>query len=105
MCPRTAHFYEHLYQGPIDVTPDNMPELFDIVLSDVDEDLLRNDISKALGSDYLSETPHLTTPRSTVEGIMFGKHNRILFPLVLRFPNKPSSIVVHFLRKPIHLPV
>ena len=28
---------------------------------------------------------------------MFGKHNRIFFPLILRFPNKPSSIVVHFL--------
>ena len=54
ICPRTA---EHLYQGPIDVTPDNMPELFDILLSDVDEDLLRNDISKALGSDYLSKAP------------------------------------------------
>ena len=97
ICPRTPYFYEHLYQGPIDVTPDNMPELFDILLSDVDEDLLRNDVSKALGSDYLSETPHLTTPHYTVEGIMFGQHSRILFPLVLRSLNKPSSIVVHFL--------
>ena len=95
--PRTAHFYEHLYQGPIDVTPDNMPQLFDVPLSDIDEHLLRNEISKALGSDYLSETPHLTTPHTTIDGIMFGEHDRVIFPLVLRFPHKPSSLVVHFL--------
>ena len=40
ICPRTAHFYERLYQGPIDVTPDNMPQLFDVLLSDIDEDIL-----------------------------------------------------------------
>jgi hypothetical protein len=80
-----------------DVTPDNMPQLFDVPLSDIDENILRNEISTALGSAYLSETPHLTTPHTTIDGIMFGEHDRILFPLVLRFPNKSSSIVVHFI--------
>jgi hypothetical protein len=80
-----------------DVTPDNMPQLFDVPLSDIDENILRNEISTALGSAYLSETPHLTTPHTTIDGIMFGEHDRVLFPLVLRFPNKSSSIVVHFI--------
>ncbi|OXV08941.1 hypothetical protein Egran_03296 [Elaphomyces granulatus] len=95
--PYPCHFYEHLYQGPIDVTPDNMPELFDILLSDIDENVLQNEISTALGSAYLSKTPHLTTPHTTIDGIMFGRHRRVLFPLVLRFPKKSSSMVVHFI--------
>ena len=75
-----------------------MPELFDIVLSDVDENLLHNEILTALGSAYLSETPHLTSPHATVDGIMFGKHDRMLFPLVVRLPRKSSrSYVIHFL--------
>jgi len=65
-----------LYQGPIDVTPAVMPDLFDILLSDIDEKVLYNEISTALGSAYLSETPRLTSPRTTVDGIMFCKQPR-----------------------------
>jgi hypothetical protein len=86
-----------LYPGPIDVAPADMPELFDILLSDVDDNLLYNDISTALGSAYLSETPHLTSPHTTVDGILFGVHSRVVFPLVVQLSHKPSSYVVHFL--------
>jgi hypothetical protein len=86
-----------LYPGPIDVAPVDMPELFDIVLSDVDDNLLHNEISTALGSAYLSETPHLTSPHTTVDGILFGRHSRVLFPLVVKVFRKSSSYVVHFL--------
>jgi len=37
------------------------------------------------------------SPNHTIDGIMFGEHDRVLFPLILRFPNKSSSIVVHFI--------
>src|SRR5271154_2174658 len=73
-----------LYPGPIDVAPTDMPELFDILLSDVDDKVLHNEISTALGSAYLSETPHLTSPHTTVDGVIFGTHSRVLFPLVVR---------------------
>jgi len=86
-----------LYQGPIDVTPADMPELFDILLSDIDEKVLHDEISTKLGSAYLSETPHLTSPYTTVNGIVFGEHHRVLFPLVVRLPRKPHSYVIHFL--------
>jgi hypothetical protein len=86
-----------LYPGPIDVAPADMPELFDILLSDVDDNLLHNEISTALGSAYLSETPHLTSPHTTVDGILFGRHNRVLFPLVVKLFRKSTSYVVHFL--------
>jgi len=104
VCPSPAGSDHHhylscpdLYQGPIDVTPADMPELFDILLSDIDEKVLHNEISTALGSAYLSETPHLTSPYTTVNGIMFGIHNRVLFPLVVRLPRKLHSYVIHFL--------
>ena len=84
-----------LYPGPIDVAPADMPELFDILLPDVDDNLLHNEISTALGSAYLSETPHLTSPHTTVDGILYGRHRRVLFPLVVRL-SKSSSYVVHF---------
>ncbi|XTI90230.1 hypothetical protein V2W45_1332420 [Cenococcum geophilum] len=86
-----------LYQGPIDVAPTDMPDLYDILLSDIDEKVLHNEISTALGSAYLSETPHLISPVATVDGIMFGIHDRVLFPLVVRFPRKSHSYVMHFL--------
>jgi len=84
-----------LYQGPIDVNLADMPDLFDILLSDIDERLLRSEISTELGSAYLSETPHLTSPHATVNGIVFGKYKRMLFPLVVRL--KSRSYVIHFL--------
>ncbi|OCK95778.1 uncharacterized protein K441DRAFT_74321 [Cenococcum geophilum 1.58] len=87
-----------LYQGPIDVAPTDMPDLYDILLSDIDEKVLHNEISTALGSAYLSETPHLISPVATVDGIMFGIHDRVLFPLVVRFPRKSHSYVMHFLK-------
>ncbi|OCK73432.1 hypothetical protein K432DRAFT_430593 [Lepidopterella palustris CBS 459.81] len=86
----------YLYQGPIDVTPADMPELFDILLSDIDEKVLHNEVSTELGSAYLSETPCLTSPHNTVNGIVFGEHSRALFPLVVRFPRKSRSYVIHF---------
>ena len=95
-----SYFYlsrPDLYPGPIDVAPADMPELFDILLSDINDNLLHNEISTALGSAYLSETPHLTSPHATVDGIMFGKHNRVLFPMVVRLPRKSHSYVIHFL--------
>jgi hypothetical protein len=74
-----------------------MPELFDILLSDIDEKVLHDEISTALGSAYLLETPHLTSPHATVDGILFGEHNRVLFPLVVKLPSKSCSYVIHFL--------
>jgi len=85
-----------LYQGPIDVAPADMPDLFDIVLSDIDEKILQNEISTALGSAYLSEKPHPTRPHTTVDGIMFGIHDRVIFPLVVNI-HKSRSYVIHFL--------
>jgi hypothetical protein len=84
-----------LYAGPVDVAPADMPGLFDITLSDIDENLLHDEISTAIGSAYLSETPHLTSPHATVNGILFGKYKRALFPLVVRV--KSRSYVIHFL--------
>ena len=91
--------YNHFLSlaGPLDVAPTDMPDLFDILLSDIDEKVLHNEISTALGSAYLSETPHLTSPLATVDGIMFGKYDRVIFPLVVRFPRKSHSYVIHFL--------
>ena len=74
-----------------------MPNLYDILLSDIDEKVLHNEISTALGSAYLSETPHLTSPLATVDGIVFGEYNRVLSPLVIRFPCKSHSYIIHFL--------
>ena len=94
------HHYElprpDLCPGLIDVAPTDMPELFDILLTDINDKLLHNEISTALGSAYLSETPHLTSPHTTVNGIMFGKYKRVLFPLVVRLPRKSRSYVTHF---------
>lgn len=61
-----------------------------------DKKILQNEISTALGSAYLSEKPHLTRPHTTVDGIMFGIHNRIIFPLVTNI-HKSRLYVIYFL--------
>ena len=88
--------YHYEYHGPFDVAPTDMPNFIDILLSDVKEEDLHHDISTALGSGYLSETPHLRSPHATVDGIMFGRNNRVMFPLVVRVGNS-RSYVLHFL--------
>ena len=91
--------YNHFLSlaGPLDVAPTDMPDLYDILLPDIDETVLHNEISTALGSAYLSETPHLTSPLATVDGIMFGEYCRVLFPLVVRLFGKSRSYIIHFL--------
>ena len=73
-----------------------MPSLFDILLSDIDGTVLSNEISTALGSAYLSETPHLASPYATIDGIIFGIHDRAVFPLVVRVPGQSHSYIMHF---------
>jgi hypothetical protein len=91
------HYLSLTDQGPIDVAPTDMPDLYDILLSDINEKVLQNEISTALGLAYLLETPHLTSPFATVDGIVFSRYNRVLFPLVVRFPRKSHLYVMHFL--------
>jgi hypothetical protein len=73
-----------------------MASLFDILLFDVNEKVLHNEISTTLGSAYLSETPHLTSPHAAVDGILFGEYDRTLFPLVVKV-SKSRSYIIHFL--------
>jgi hypothetical protein len=73
-----------------------MPNLYDILLSDIDDEILRNDISEALASPYLSETPHLSSPIPKVNGVVFGRLGRIFFPLVVAIRGSPSYII-HFI--------
>ena len=74
-----------------------MPNLYDILLSDINEKVIYNEILTALGLAYLSETPHLISPLTTVDSIVFGTYNYVLFPLVVRFPRKSHSYAMHFL--------
>lgn len=92
---RSTH-YDEPPSYLIDVDYNSMPDIFDILLSDVDDKTLNNEISKAVGATYLSEVQP-TKPSPTVNGIMFGKFKRIIFPLVVGIPRKPSSYVIHFL--------
>jgi hypothetical protein len=75
-----------------------MPELYDILLSDVDEEILHDEISKALGQSYLSQTPALSEPIHNITGIVWGINSRVFFPMVVTLPRSHSpSYVVHFL--------
>jgi len=84
--------------GPIDVAPVDIPELFDILLTDVDDTILYNEISTKLGLDYLSEASHLTSPQATVDGILHGRHSRVIFPLAVKLSRsrKSPSYFIHF---------
>jgi hypothetical protein len=69
---------------------------FDILLTDVDEEDLKTEISTLLGSKYLSETSPLSNPRPTIHGILYGQYDRPILPLVVAVRKSPS-IIVHFL--------
>lgn len=84
--------------GPIDVTPSEMPGIYDILLSDVDEEILFHEVSEALGLSYLSQTLPLSAPMENITGIVWGINSRVFFPLVVALPRAGSpSYVVHFL--------
>jgi hypothetical protein len=62
--------------------------------ADVDETTLRTEISTALGVQYLSLALN-DNSRATVDGIIFGRFRRVIFPLVIG--HKSNSFVVHFI--------
>jgi len=82
---------------PLDVDPGAMsPNKYDILLTDVNEEDLKTEISTFLGSKYLSETSPLSSPQPTIHGILYGIYNRSFLPLVVAVRKSPS-VVVHFL--------
>jgi len=75
-----------------------MPQLYDILLSDVDDEILHNEISKELGQAYLSRTPALSEPIRNITGTVWGENFRVFFPIVVALPRSDSpSYLIHFL--------
>ena len=74
------------FSCPIEPDPSDDPNLFDILISDVDSQTLSDDISKALGHKYLESIPsEYVKPRPEICGILFGRHHRPFFCLVITF--------------------
>jgi hypothetical protein len=71
-----------------------MGDIFDVLLSDVDEKVLDEDISVALGIKYLSLAPddHF---RPTVDGLVFGINERVVIPFIIS--NKANPFYAHFI--------
>jgi hypothetical protein len=63
----------------MDAIPFDIDNIFDIPLTDIDDKVLNNEISTALGVQYLSPTTQIN-PRATVNGIIFGKFKTRDFP-------------------------
>ena len=84
--------------GPIDPEPKDDPNLFDVLLSDVNYHIIHGDVSKKLGYEYLARVPkkaEFLKPSSQVSGILYGIHHRPFFPLITTLGDR--SHFLHFL--------
>ncbi|CAG8556999.1 16916_t:CDS:1, partial [Gigaspora rosea] len=72
---------------------DYLPEMYDVLLTDVDSKDLHEAISKMLKIKYLSYSPDKEFKE--VNGIIFGKHRRIFVSLPVTIKRKTKN--VHFL--------
>ncbi|KAI9767879.1 MAG: hypothetical protein M1840_005372 [Geoglossum simile] len=81
--------------GPFDVEPTDNPDLYDVMLSDVDNRMLFGEVSRELGREYLSRAPNPATPQRVFEGILYGKYRRPFVCLPVTFQQR--SHYVHFI--------
>jgi hypothetical protein len=83
---------------PTDAEPTENPELFDVLLTGIDSPALHGEISERLGVRYLSpipDIPALLRPSSEVNGVTYGVHERMFFPLITSFRGRTYNI--HYL--------
>ena len=84
------------FSCPIESDPSDNPNLFDVLISDVDRQTLGGDISQALGHKYLESIPsEYVKPQPEICGTLFGRHNRTFFCLATTFNKR--SYYLHFL--------
>jgi hypothetical protein len=65
----------------MDAIPFDMDNIFDVLVTDVDEKVLSNEIPEALGAQYLS--PASNSPQAIVKGIIYGQYQPVIFPSIL----------------------
>ena len=79
----------------LDAEPSDDPELFDVLLSDVDYRVLRGGVSEELGCTYLSRAPKILKPMPEINGILFGLHHQPFFAVPTTY--EENSYNLHFL--------
>jgi hypothetical protein len=81
--------------SPVDVEPTDNPNLFDILLTDIDHRVLHRGVSEKLECSYLSRATKTLKPMPEIKGILFGFHNRPFFSLITTYGQ--TSCNLHFL--------
>src|SRR2546429_662977 len=79
----------------LDAEPSDNPELYDILLADVDHRMLHGAVSESLDCDYLSRATKTLEPKPELNGIMFGRHYQPFFSIPTTFENRSYNL--HFL--------
>ena len=81
--------------SPLHAEPSDDPDLFDILLTDVDYRVLRGGVSEELGCIYLSHASKTLKPTPEINGILFGLHHRPFFTIPTTYGE--NSYNLHFL--------
>ena len=70
---------------------------YDVLISDIDEKVLRNEVSRLFGIDYLAKATEDDAKRdiNAVNGYLYGQARRLIVPFVVR--NGDESYWVHFI--------
>jgi hypothetical protein len=79
----------------LDTKPSDNPELFDVLLTDVDHRILHGGVSEKLGCTYLSRATKILKPMPEINGILFGQHHRPFFAVGTTY--EKISYNLHFL--------
>ena len=81
--------------GPIGPGPPFNPDIYDVLVTDVDYYRLTGEISKMLGHDYQAHAPPPLKPLREINGTLYGAHRRPLFGIATTFQQR--SHYIHFL--------
>jgi hypothetical protein len=87
--------YSNPLYSPLDVTPSDNPDLFDVIFTDVDHRVLHRGVSEELDCSYLSRAAKIPKPMPEINGILFGFHHRPFFALTTTY--EQTSYNLHFL--------
>ena len=82
--------------GLFDFKPSDNPDLFDVLLTDVDHRLLHGEVSEELGCTYLSRAAPVLKPMPEIDGILFGVHNRPFFALTTTYEQITYNVPLSF---------
>lgn len=79
----------YVLDDPEDISPQDI----DVLLSDLGENDLKGDVARELSTEYLGTVDIDSTPAWPVEGVVYGRHFRVILQLTVKRRGQARSVL------------